>query len=66
MASRGEFHPALPQDETEAQAEGVFPDLARFAVHCLLAKCAADPATARCTYSSGSSTFRAGIAFTIR
>ncbi len=38
MDSRVEEHLALPQEEKEARAEEIFPDLARFTAHALLAK----------------------------
>ena len=38
MTSRVERHLALQQEEKEACIEEVFPDLARFAAHALLAK----------------------------
>jgi alkylation response protein AidB-like acyl-CoA dehydrogenase len=38
MASRVESHLALPQEEKEARAEEIFPDLARFTARALLTK----------------------------
>jgi len=38
MASRVERHLALPQEEKEARAEELFPDLAQFTARSLLAK----------------------------